>query len=110
MRDQFELATTVPHDEECMQMDTPNYSTFSRLEAKTLIDQIKRTIGPPPEYTGFKIISCAHDFGVYYDIAIIYDDEDEESTNYMLKVESNTPSKWDKESKEALKKEGYPLV
>jgi hypothetical protein len=39
----------------------------------------------------------------------VYDDEDEESQNYMLKAESALPSKWDKKAIEELKEQGYPI-
>lgn len=110
MRDQFELATTVPHEEKCIQMGDENYSKFSRLEAKVLIDQIKRTIGEPPERAHLKILDCPHDFGVYHDVAVVYADDDEEAVNYMLKVESGLPSEWDDEAKKLLKENGYPLL
>ena len=110
MRDQFELGTSVPHDEQCVQLGDANYSSFSRMEARALIKQIQRAIGPPPEGTGFKIISCAHDFGVYYDVAVVYDDEDEESQDYMLKAESGIPFEWDEEAIKELKEQGYTLI
>jgi hypothetical protein len=109
MRDQFEFGTSVPHDEPCIQMGEPDYSRFSKMEARALINQIKREIGQPPYETGFSIISCAHDFGTYYDVAVVYDDDDEESQAYMLKAESAIPSKWDKEAIKELKDQGYPV-
>jgi hypothetical protein len=109
MRDQFELGTSVPHDEPCIQLGELDYSRFSKMEARALINQIKRIIGEPPYETGFKIISCPHDFGVYHDVAIVYDDNDEESQEYMLEAESAIPSKWDKEAIKELKDQGYPV-
>jgi hypothetical protein len=109
MRDQFELSTTVPHDEPCIQIGEENYSKFSRLEAKVLIDQIKRTIGEPPSRAHLKIIECPHDFGVYHDVAVVYSDDDEESIDYMLNVESGIPDKWDDEAKKLLEENGYPV-
>jgi hypothetical protein len=79
------------------------------MEANALINQITRSIGKPPYGTGLRIISCAHDFGTYYDVAVVYDDEDEESQAYMLKAESAIPSKWDKEAIKELKEQGYPV-
>jgi hypothetical protein len=78
MRDQFELATTVPSDEPCVQIGEDNYSKWSRLEAYTLIEQLIRQLGEPPSLTFFKVISCSHDFGTYYDVAIVYDDDEED--------------------------------
>jgi|LauGreDrversion4_2_1035121.scaffolds.fasta_scaffold40431_7 hypothetical protein len=110
MRDQFELGTTVPHDEPCFQMGENDFSKFSKIEARALINQIIRIIGNPPDRTGLKIISCPHDFGTYYDVAVIYDDDSEESQEWMLKAESGIPCNWDKEAILELKEQGYPVT
>lgn len=109
MRDQFELATTVPHNEPCVQLGAENYPEWSRLEAKALRDQIYRQLGQPPAGTGIKIISCSHDFGSYLDLAVVYNTDSEESEEWMLKVESELPEEWDEEAKAYLKENGYPL-
>lgn len=109
MRDQFELGTTVPHDEPCVQLGEADYSRFSRAEANALINQILREQGEPPARTGLKVISCPHDFGTYYDVAIVYDDSSEESQEWMLKVEGDLPANWDKEARSELKAIGYPV-
>ena len=109
MRDQFELGTTVPHEEPCAQLGQPNYSSFSKMEARAFVNQIIRTHGEPPEGTGIKIISCPHDFGTYYDLAIVYNTDDEESEGWMLKVEGDLPNNWDEEAIKELKKGGYPV-
>lgn len=105
----YELATTVPHGEDCMQLGAENYDKFSNLEADTLIDQIIRQLGQPPEGTYFKKIKCPHDFGTYLDIALVYDENDETSEAYFLYVDQNMPEYWDNISEEKLTKEGYPL-
>ena len=109
MRDQFELGTTVPHDELCSQMGDANFASFSKMEARALINQITRTFGEPPARTGLKMISCPHDFGTYYDVAVIYDDESEESQEWMLKVEGELPMNWDEEAIKELEAQGYPV-
>lgn len=109
MRDQFELGTTVPHWEQCSQMGDANFSSLSKMEAKALINQITRAIGEPPMRTGLKIISCSHDFGIYYDVAVIYDTDLEESEEWMLRVESELPSNWDEEAIKELKDQGYKI-
>jgi hypothetical protein len=55
------------------------------------------------------IIECPHDFGVYHDVAVVYADDDEESVEYRLKVESGIPSEWDEEAKQLLRENGYPV-
>jgi hypothetical protein len=109
MKEQFELATTVPHNEPCVQLGQEEYLKWSRLEANTLRDQIYRQLGAPPAGTGIKIIQCPHDFGTYLDLAVVYSPDNEESEEWMLKVESELPEEWDEESKRVLKENGYPI-
>lgn len=109
MKEQFELATTVPHDEKCAQVGDPSYQAHSKMEARALINQILRIHGEPPARTGLKIISCPHDFGTYYDVAVIYDSDSEESEDWMLRVESELPENWDAEAIKELKDQGYPF-
>ena len=90
-------------------MGNENYAKFSRLEAKVLIDQIKRTVGEPPIKAHLIIINCPHDFGTYHDVAVVYDDEDDEASDYMLKVESQLPHKWDDSAKKLLTENGYSI-
>ncbi len=107
MRDRFELATTVPHDEPCSQTGTDGYYKNSRLEAQALKDLLLRTLPPPPEGTGIRIIECPHDFGVYLDLAVFYDDDEEDSVEWMLKAESGVPGNWDDEAIDWLREQGY---
>lgn len=108
MREQFELATTVPYGEPCVQLGAKNYPQWSRLEAKALRGQIYRQLGQPPADTGIKIISCSHDFGSYLDLAVFYNTNSKESEEWALKVESELPVEWDEEAKAYLKENGYP--
>lgn len=110
MRDQFEFATTVPYEEACYPMNEDNYEFFGKLEAKALIEQIKRIHGPLPPSISLKTMACHHDFGTYYDVVLIYDDESEESHSWMIKVENGLPAYWDEEALKLLKENGYPLT
>lgn len=107
--DQFELAQTTPHEEPCAQVGSPNYSSNSRIEARTFINQLIRENGNPPDGVRFKITSHPHDFGSYLDVSIIFNDEDEACSNYAYDIESNTPDHWDSEAKQELKEAGYML-
>lgn len=107
MRDTFELATTVPHDEPCSQVGTAGYDKNSRLEAQALKNLLLRTLPPPPEGTGIRIIQCPHDFGSYLDLSVVYDDDDEESVEWMLKAECAVPGNWDEEAIGWLRENGY---
>ena len=107
--EEFQLGTTVPHEEPCVQLGRPNYSAYSKMEANILMKQIVRELGTPPDGCSMKIIGCKHDFGIYYDVALVYNPENEEHVQWMLKVEGELPSHWDYESKVELSKEGYHL-
>lgn len=90
-------------------MGDANFASYSKMEARALMSQINRTFGEPPARTGLKMISCPHDFGTYYDVAVIYDDDSEESQEWMLKVEGELPCNWDEEAIKELKEGGYPV-
>jgi hypothetical protein len=109
MQERFELSTTTPHDEPCVQLGSENYSKWSRIEANTLRNQIYRHVGKAPTGTDIKVVSCPHDFGVYLDLVVVYQSDIEESEKWAFKVESELPEKWDDESKRQLKLNGYPV-
>lgn len=107
--DRIQLATTVPLEEECIQLGQPNYSAFSKIEANVLMNQIIREHGLPPKECKMKLVTCPHDFGKYYDIEIEYNDDDFKCESWALDVVNSLPEKWDEISLKALKKEGYHL-
>jgi hypothetical protein len=110
MRDIFELCTTTPHDEKCAQTGNPNYHKMGRLEAVALKNQLMRMHGNPPGGAYFKITSNPHDFGTYFDLAVAYNEDDEDETDYMLKIESGIPDNWDEEALKELAEGGYDIT
>jgi hypothetical protein len=109
MREKYELCTTVPHNEQCAQVGSENYMEFSRMEAEALKSQLIRLHGEPPFGTRLRTISCPHDFGSYLDVAIEYNEDDEEAVDWMLAVESGVPDTWDDQAKKELREQGYTL-
>jgi hypothetical protein len=107
MFDTFELATTVPHEEDCAQVGSDSYSSKARQEVRAFKNQLLRMHGTPPEGAGFKTLFCPHDFGTYLDLALVYDDDDEEHVEWMLKIESGLPDKWDQTAIKELQEVGY---
>lgn len=108
--DQFELSQTTPHEEPCAQVGSHNYSSDSRIEARAFINQLIRENGTPPDGVRFKITSNPHDFGSYLDVAIQFDDSNEECAKYAYNIEANTPYVWDAEAKKELAEAGYTLL
>lgn len=109
MISEFSLGTTVPHEEPCIQLGKPNYSAFSKMEANALTEQIVRELGEPPGGCKMKLSTNPHDFGTYYDVVLEYDDSKADNVEWMLKVESSIPYKWDNISLLKLRKSGYRL-
>jgi hypothetical protein len=107
MRDVFELGTTTPHDEPCSQVGDHNFQTLARMEAKAFINQMYRIVGEGPGNAYLKTISCPHDFGSYIDVAVSYNDSNEDEENWMLECEANMPCKWDEQAIKELTEAGY---
>jgi len=108
--DQFELSQTTPHNEPCAQVGDPNYTMYARMETRAFINQLIRENGTPPEGVEFRITKNPHDFGTYLDVAIRFDENEDEQADYAYKVEGNTPEKWDVLAIKELKELGYPLL
>ena len=85
------LIDTTPWEETCTQIGDPDYYGKARAEGRRMIAQIDKHY-PLPEnasmgYTTLK--SESHEYGSYYQIKIIYDDECELSTNWAYSIEGD---------------------
>ena len=107
---------STPSDEPCLQVGDPDYTREQAIiEATAHIDQIQRCFGPTPANVKFVITSNEHDAGTYYDINIIYLEEDESAVEYAFncelgaftKVEDQIKHLWDEEAIKWLTENGY---
>lgn len=96
MRDYLSIGS-APCDEECAQVGSPDYSTQARIECRAYMEQLRR-LYPEPQGGYFKLKSFPHDFGSYYEVVAVYDDEDEEATEWALGAEYGA-EKWDAEAR-----------
>lgn len=89
---------SVPGDEKCAQIGDPDYYEKCRQESNRYIAQLKRMF-PEWENKGcfFKKKGFNHDFGVYHEVVIFFDEKDEASCEYAHMVENNLPANWDNE-------------
>jgi hypothetical protein len=110
MKDYLELSS-VPCDEPCAAVGESDYSTRARLECRAFIDQLERQF-PQAVEAGcyFKTRSNAHDFGTYYEVAVVYDDEDEAQASAAFEIEGNLPMAWDDDARNFLAAHGYSIV
>lgn len=91
-----------PASEDCAQVGAKDYYPRALNECKALINQLRREIGEEPMYTTLRVKAFPHDFGTYHEVVCYYDDEDEESTDYAFRCESELPDKWDDKAREEL--------
>jgi hypothetical protein len=105
MRDYITIAPS-PIDEDCAQVGSPDYEVRSKRECKAFLAQLRRQFGDEPGSACLAVKFFPHDFGTYREVVCYYDDEDEEGYDYAMKLESETPAKWDEEAKEVLASNG----
>lgn len=94
MIDYLEIGPT-PSDEECEQCGTPGYDPVKAIaECGRFIAAIRLTCGHEPQGAWLSIRRNEHDFGVYYEVAVKYDDNYPDAIDYAFKVESEAPTTW----------------
>jgi hypothetical protein len=83
----------TPTEEECAQLGAPGYAERAKNEIAAFIDQIERTF--KTDKVRLKMVREKHDFGMYYDLVVRYNDSDPESIEQAFEIENNLPEKWD---------------
>lgn len=93
----------VPSEESCQQVGTKSYDAIAaRAECVAFKNQIIRVCGPEPDGVRIIVKSNPHDFGSYYEVAVRYDDSDQESIDYAFRVESTDIPNWDDQARKEL--------
>jgi len=91
MKDYLELGP-VPTEEPCQQVGTPEYDAVAaRGECKRFAAQLGAMFGRPER---FVIRPNPHDFGVYYEVAVCFDTDDADETEFAFRVEGDLPAFW----------------
>ncbi len=103
MRDYLSIGGN-PAEEPCVQLGHNEFDTYTlnRFETNVFSRQLDRAFPDQPGGTYFRVKANHHEFGTYFDVEVVYDNEDEESEDYALKVEGCTPANWDAEAKAEL--------
>lgn len=94
MRDYLNIGP-APAEEDCAQVGHDDYIPRARRECTAFIDQIRRTVGQPPEGAFLQSKRFPHDLGSYLEVVVVYDDDKEEAVEYAFRCESEAPSRWD---------------
>lgn len=91
-----------PTEETCAQVGTNGYFEIARCECKQFIAAIRRTLGPEPAGASLHVCAHRHDFGTYYEVCCLYDDDIELAVEYAYRCESNLPATWSDADRVAL--------
>lgn len=97
MRDTLSIGPT-PSGETCQQLGASYDPIRARQECAAFRNQLRRMFPDCPAGTGLVILANPHDFGVYLEVAVRYDDEDQDSQDYAYHIENNAPENWDAEA------------
>jgi len=90
MRD-YLMVGPSPSEEDCAQLGQPDYSRRALAECRRFMDQIERHY-PVPEHSDayLTIKRESHDFGTYYEVACVYDMNDQAACNWAFDVENDS--------------------
>lgn len=106
----FLSMASTPTEEKCTQAGV--HAAKAMIECTAFINQLIRVHGTPPAHTELIIIENYHDTaGVYYEAAVLYNNNDSAEENpsldYALLMESELPQVWDAEAIKELQGAGY---
>ena len=95
MTETMELGPT-PSGESCLQLGAPDYSPEgAKQECRKYVKFLEARFPEAPDFRcSFKIKGFPHDFGTYYEVIIVFNDEDERASAFAYFVEANIPEYW----------------
>lgn len=108
MQDYLSISS-VPAGEDCAELGSENYYNRAKAEIKALKNQMIRIVGEPPFGAILKMKGFPHDFGTYYELVVVYNDDNEEAEEYAFKCENELPEFWDAEAIKELEEAGFPV-
>lgn len=102
---QFINIGSVPNGEDCAQVGADDYATRAHIECRAYKHQLTRMFGNGPGKARLAVKGFPHDFGTYYEVCALYDEDSEAETDWAFKIESECPEKWDDEATKELVEE-----
>lgn len=95
MREQLELGS-APYNEDCKQV---GYATQEAIKAecwryKQLIERLHPVPDSLKDLVWYRLKTCPHDFGTYYEVIISFPADNELAWSFALNVENNLPANW----------------
>lgn len=93
MQDVFWLGS-APAEEDCVQVGAPDYARNAKAECKKYIEAIREVCGHEPEGARLTIKGQPHDYGQYFEVAVVFDGDNKAAADYAYKVEKDAPVTW----------------
>lgn len=88
-----------PANESCVQTTDPNYSELGRAECLRYRDLLAASYraahGGKASPADLRLKANSHDFGMYYEIAVRFDDHDPAQVEAAYWFEENAPTYWE---------------
>jgi hypothetical protein len=95
MTDDIIWIGSAPAEEDCAQVGDPDYARNAKAECRAFIDAIRKVCGREPEGARLAIKGQAHDYGQYFEVAVIYDGNNRQAADYAQKVDDLAPQTWE---------------
>lgn len=111
MVDYYDFDAT-PCEEPCAQTGSNEYDhiQMQKIEIEVFLEHIQRNIGKPPKgFIRWKKAANPHDFGTYYTLQVVYDENTAGETfwNWINKIDSIQT--WDRQDLQSLQDKGYAM-
>lgn len=95
MTDDIYWLGPAPAMEECIQVGSDDYARNAKTECRAFIEAIRKVCGHEPEGARLTVKSQPHDFGSYYEVAVIFDGNDQAAAEYAAKCDEKAPGTWE---------------
>ena len=93
MKQYLELGSAPPN-EPCVQLGDSDYPALSTAECSRYRQGLERRFKPTNPNNWFATKSFTHDFGLYREVVVYFDDTDQSSIDFAFNVDANLPSTW----------------
>lgn len=92
MRDCISIGPS-PCGESCAQLGKdPDYSKKAKAECIRFVEAIRKKLGDEPEGAYLVVKGFDHDFGRYYEVCVVFDNEKQGAVEYAYLCESKAPA------------------
>jgi hypothetical protein len=94
MNEQIIWLGPAPALEPSAQVGEQDYARDARAECRAFIAAIRQVCGKEPEGARLVVQRHEHDAGFYFEVACVYDADDEWAAAYAARVDSGAPVSW----------------